>query len=138
MASRVRPQWLLAVLPAVLLGVLLLQGAAVRAAVKSDQPRDPVSVSGVIVVDDDGMVIIQDDSGVDYLVKSPDLSRFSGEGIIGEGQTWTDENGDQVLELSGYEIIDIVLTPQEDNPPADKEHKAQEKCPTSARAAGVV
>lgn len=134
MALRLRPQWFLAAL----LAVLLLSAATARAAVPETRPREPVSVSGVIVIDDDGMVIIQDDSGVDYLVRSPDLSRFSGEGIIGEGQTWTDENGDQLLELSGYEIIDIVLTPQEDKSPLDKEHKAQEKCPAPARVAGSV
>lgn len=94
--------------------------------------REAVSVSGVIVLDDDGSVIIQDDSGVDYLVKSPDLTRYSGEGIIGEGVTWADENGDQILILSGFEIIDIVITPQE--PPATGDEKTP-TCPTSQRGA---
>lgn len=114
---------------AVVLLLLLLRVPATGAQVAEE--REAVSVSGVIVVDDDGSVIIQDDSGVDYLVKSPDLARYSGEGIIGEGVTWADENGDQILILSGFEIIDIVITPQE--PPAGDEKTPA--CPTSQRGA---
>jgi hypothetical protein len=108
---------------------LLLAWAPALAAQTAAPEREAVSVSGVIVVDDDGSIIIQDDSGVDYLVKSPDLARYSGEGIIGEGVTWADENGDQILVLSTFEIIDIVITPQE--PPAGDEKTPT--CPTSQR-----
>lgn len=112
---------------AVALLLLLFRVPAAGAQVPAE--REAVSVSGVIVLDDDGSVILQDDSGVDYLVKSPDLTRYSGEGIIGEGVTWADENGDQILILSGFEIIDIVITPQE--PPAGDEKTPT--CPTSQR-----
>lgn len=114
--------------------LLLLLFCVPAAGAQTPTEREAVSVSGVIVLDDDGSVIIQDDSGVDYLVKSPDLARYSGEGIIGEGVTWADENGDQILILSGFEIIDIVITPQE--PPAGDEKTPT--CPTSQRGGASV
>lgn len=116
--------------PAALCAVVLclLLGSIPALAAQTAPEREAVSVSGVIVVDDDGSIILQDDSGVDYLVKSPDLSRYSGEGIIGEGVTWADENGDQILVLSTFEIIDIVITPE---PPAGNEKTPT--CPTSQR-----
>lgn len=109
--------------------LLLLLFRVPAAGAQVPEEREAVSVSGAIVVDDDGSVIIQDDSGVDYLVKSPDLASYSGEGIIGEGVTWAGENGDQILILSGFEIIDIVITSQE--PPAGDEKTPA--CPTSQR-----
>jgi hypothetical protein len=111
--------------------LILFCCAAASAAQQAAPPREAVSISGLIVVDDDGSVIIQDDSGVDYVVQAPDLSTYSGEGIVGEGETWTDENGDQALSLSTYEIIDIVITPQEEQSSPEKTAPAR---PTSARA----
>ncbi|WP_449242102.1 hypothetical protein [Desulfovibrio sp.] len=111
--------------------LILLCCVPAPAAQQPAPQREAVSISGLIVVDDDGSVIIQDDSGVDYVVQAPDLSTFSGEGIVGEGETWTDENGDQALSLSNYEIIDIVITPQEEQSSPEKAGPAR---PTSARA----
>ncbi len=123
-ASRLRP-----LAPAALLTLVLCLSCS-HGWAQDGGARQPVSVSGVIVIDDDGAVIIQDDTGVDYLVHSPDLSPYSGEGVIGEGVTWPDEDGEPVLELSKFEIIEIMISPE-------AEPDADTACPAPDRSGPV-